>query len=44
MKRGEKCEATVADLKRKSPLLVGYKFTLSIFAVGHGGTIYPNAP
>ena len=38
MKR-EKYEATVADLKRKSPRLNGYKFTLSIFAVGHGGTI-----
>jgi hypothetical protein len=38
MKR-TKYEATVADLKRKSPLLKGYRFTLSIFAVGHGGTI-----
>jgi hypothetical protein len=38
MKRG-KYEATVADLKRKSPLLADYKFTLSIFAVGHGGTV-----
>jgi hypothetical protein len=38
MKR-DKYEATVADLKRKSPLLAGYRFTHSIFAVGHGCTV-----